>query len=770
MLAFWCASFVSPHVAAAQVGGGAVSGVVLDGSGGAIRGAAVTLSSQGAEPRDTTSDAAGRFLFDRVPESPAKLTVTFKGFAPITMDLGSRRDNLRVVMQPVRVSEALTVFAPLPVASRTTSATRTDTPVRDVPQSVSVVTRDLIADQTMRSMADVVRYMPGVGMAQGEGHRDAPIFRGSTSTADFYVDGVRDDVQYLRDLYNVERVEAIKGPNGMIFGRGGVGGVINRVTRQADWAPTQEFVVQGGSWDHRRVAGDLGHAVSPRVAVRLTGMYEDSGTYRNSTDLERYGLNPTVAFALGARTTLRAGFERFHDERTTDRGVPSFQGRPLATHPSTFFGNPRLSTASITVDAFSSSFEHNFAGGVTLRNRLAYADYDKYYQNVFPGSVNAGGTLVRLEGYSSGTGRQNLFNQTDVILTRQTGRFRHTLVAGMELSRQETDNLRLTAFFDSVSPGTTFVTVPVSDPTTSLPVEFRAAGNDANNHGVAKAAAVYAQDQIELSERVEAIVGLRYDRFRVDLRDRRTNADLRGDDGLLSPRLALVYKPRPPVSLYASYALSHLPRAGEQLASLTVSNQALEPEQFRNYEVGAKWDIAPALSFTAAVYRLDRGNVAVADPLNPGVSHLVDAQRTRGVEIDLNGRLSPRWVIVGGYAYQDGEITRALSSSVPAGARLAQVPSHSVALWNRFDVTRTWGVGLGVISRGDSFVATDNTVVLPGFTRVDAALFFTPLGRLRAQVNIENLFDEDYYASAHSNNNIMPGSPRAVRVAVTTRF
>jgi catecholate siderophore receptor len=310
----------------------------------------------------------------------------------------------------------------------------------------------------------------------------------------------------------------------------------------------------------------------------------------------------------------------------------------------------------------------------------------------------------------------------------------------------------------------------VSDPTTSLPVEFRAAGNDANNHGVAKAAAVYAQDQIELSERVEAIVGLRYDRFRVDLRDRRTNADLRGDDGLLSPRLALVYKPRPPVSLYASYALSHLPRAGEQLASLTVSNQALEPEQFRNYEVGAKWDIAPALSFTAAVYRLDRGNVAVADPLNPGVSHLVDAQRTRGVEIDLNGRLSPRWVIVGGYAYQDGEITRALSSSVPAGARLAQVPSHSVALWNRFDVTRTWGVGLGVISRGDSFVATDNTVVLPGFTRVDAALFFTPLGRLRAQVNIENLFDEDYYASAHSNNNIMPGSPRAVRVAVTTRF
>ena len=635
--------FLVPTLSAAQASPATISGTVVDASGGAIAGAVITLRLPGSAERTAVSDAAGRFAFTGVPRSSGRLTVTFTGFTPATLTVDAPLDTVRVVLQPVPVTQAVTVRAPVLTASRITSAMRTDVPLRDVPQSVSVVTRDLIADQTMRSMADVVRYMPGVGMAQGEGHRDAAIFRGNTSTADFYVDGMRDDVQYLRDLYNVERVEAIKGPNGMVFGRGGVGGVINRVTRQADWTPAQEFSVQGGSWGHRRLTGDVGTAVSPRVAVRLTGMYENSETYRNDADLERYGLNPTVAFALGPRTTFRTGYEHFHDDRTTDRGVPSFQGRPLATDASTFFGNPDISRADITVNAVSSTLEHSFGSGVLLRNRLAYGDYDKYYQNVFPGPVNAAGTTVRLEGYSSGTQRQNLFNQTDVILSRQTGRLQHTLVAGVELGRQQTDNRRLTAFFDSIGPNSPFVTVPVSDPTTTLPVGFRAAGSDADNRGVATAVGVYAQDQIGLSPQLEAIVGLRYDRFQVDLRDNRAAADLRGEDSLLSPRAALVYKPRAPISFYASYALSYLPRAGEQLASLNPTNQALDPEEYRNYEVGAKWDIVPALSFTAAVYRLDRGNVVVPDPLNPGVSHLVDAQRTSGVEIDLRGRLSPRW-------------------------------------------------------------------------------------------------------------------------------
>jgi catecholate siderophore receptor len=287
---------------------------------------------------------------------------------------------------------------------------------------------------------------------------------------------------------------------------------------------------------------------------------------------------------------------------------------------------------------------------------------------------------------------------------------------------------------------------------------------------VATTAAVYVQDQVQLSPQLQAIVGARYDTFHVDLLDHRTAAEFRGDDGLVSPRAALVYKPIVPVSTYVSYTLAYLPRAGEQLASLSLSNQALEPESFRNYEVGAKWEINQQVSFTTAVYRLDHGNVVVRDPVDPTVSHLVDAERTTGVELELSGQLTPAWTVQGGYAYQDGEITASLSSTVRAGARLPQVPRHSFSLWNKYDLSARWAVGLGVTSQSDRFVATDNTVVLPAYSRTDAAVFFTVTDGIRAHVNLENVFDERYFWSAHNNNNIAPGSPRAVRVALTTRF
>jgi len=734
-----------------------------------MSGAAVTLRIAGRERR-TTTDSVGNFFFDGISAGPSTLTVTFAGFAQFTMNLDGPRADLRIVLQPVPVTEAITVLAPAVTSLRTTTATRTDTPLRDVPQSISIVTRQLIADQTMQNMADVVEYVPGVGMAQGEGHRDAPIFRGNTSTADFLVDGVRDDTQYMRDLYNVERVEVLKGPNGMIFGRGGVGGVINRVTRQADWMPSHELSVEGGSWSHRRLAGDLGHAVNGTVAARVTGVYENSGTYRHAVGLERYGINPTVALALTPNTTLRVGYEFFHDERTTDRGVPSFRGRPLETDPSTFFGSTTLNQARITVNAISSSLDHRFRNGVTFRNRLGYADYNKFYQNLVPGAVNVARTAVALTGYNSGTERQNLFNQTDVTISRRTGEIEHTLLVGTEVGRQVTGNRRLTAFFSSISPTTTSISVPLDTPTTMLPVEFRAAGSDADNHGIATTAAVYVQDQLVLTRQVQAIVGLRYDRFEVDLLDNRTSTKFASADDLVSPRLALVYKPATQVSLYASYARSYLPRAGEQLASLSLSTQALAPENFRNYEVGAKWEINPRLSFTTAVYRMDHGNVVARDSVDPTVSHLVDAERTSGIEIELGGTAFGYWSVHGGYAYQNGTITRSLSSAVLAGSRLGQLPRHTFSFWNKYDISRVIAVGLGIVSRSDSFVATDNTVVLPGFIRVDAGAFFTISPRVRVHVNIENVFDERYFWAAHNNNNIAPGSPRAARVALTTRF
>lgn len=658
-------------------------------------------------------------------------------------------------------------------ADRSVTATKTDTPLVNVPQSISVVTQDVMRDQAMLNMGDVVRYIPGFGMAQGEGNRDAPILRGTASTADFFVDGVRDDVQYFRDLYNVERVEGLKGPNAMIFGRGGSGGLINRVTKQADWNDVGEVSLMLGSWSNRRATADFGRAISDSAAFRITGVYENSDSYRDGVSIERYGVNPTFAFRAGDSTRITLGYEHFKDDRTADRGIPSLGGRPLETDPATFFGDPDQSPTWAKVNAFSALIEHDFGNGALLRNRTRYADYDKFYQNVFPGAVNPANATVAISAYNNLTTRQNLINQTDLTFSVDTGSVTHRFLTGIELADQDTDNFRETGYFPAATAGgaeRTSVSVPLSNPRTNLPLVFRQAATDADNASTAKTAAIYVQDQIEFSPQWQAIVGVRYDNFKVDFHNNRNNSDIDSSDGLVSPRAGLIYKPAEPVSLYASYSIAYVPRAGEQLASLSPTNAAFDPEKFKNFEVGAKWDFTPALSATAAVYRLDRSNVVVPDPADPTRSILVKGQRMKGVELGLAGQITDNWRVIGGYAWQDGEVLQNQSATVRAGATLAQVPSNTFSLWNRYDFSSRWGAGLGALYRSPIYASTDNLVELPGFARFDGAVFFRLSENIDTQLNIENLFDRKYYASAHSNNNITPGSPRAFRFSLNARF
>ncbi|MBX5460089.1 MAG: TonB-dependent siderophore receptor [Steroidobacteraceae bacterium] len=655
------------------------------------------------------------------------------------------------------------------------SLTRTDTPLIDVPLSVSVVTRRMMDDLNVQNIGDAMLYVPGVSMMQGEGNRETPVIRGSSSTGDFFLDGLRDDVQYYRDLYNIDRVEVLKGPNGMLFGRGGVGGVINRVSKQPVWSPVRQLTLQGGSFGNSRISADVGQGVNDRFAFRVNGMYEDSNSYRDSVTLERYGFNPTVSARAGERTQLTFGVEYFHDERVADRGVSSFEGRPLDTDPSTFFGDPAQSPTHTTARMANALVEHQFSDDVVLRNRTRFAHYDKFYQNVYPGPVGDGGTSVQIQAYNNAMERENLFNQTDLTFTLASGSIEHKLLAGLELGRQDTQNLRQTGFFPG---GAQNVIVPVSDPRTTLPVTFRPSGSDADNDGTAKIAALYVQDEIHLSPKWMIVAGVRYDDFQVDLHDNRTGLDFSSDDDLFSPRAGVVFKPWEQMSVYASYGRTHQPRAGDQLSSLSASNESLEPEEFTNYEIGAKWDALPDLSLTAAVFRLQRTNViAPADPNDPAAgSILVDGQRTEGLELGLTGRVTDRWSVIGAYAYQDGEILSDQANNIRRGARLASLPRHTFSLWNRYDLSPAWAVGLGVIHRGDILAATENrvtpasNVTLPHYTRIDAAVYYTISERFRVQLNVENVADEEYFEFAHNNTNITPGSPRVARVVFTANY
>jgi catecholate siderophore receptor len=620
---------------------------VLDATRSAISGATVTATSDGAPTTVTTrTDAQGSF---RLALGPGHYTVRIAaaGFEDdeqaITVP-ATGIESRDFVLPVAGRHETVTVSAPPGYQVQAiSSATRTLTPLRDVPQSVSVATQQLIRDQQMTSMADVVRYLPGIGTHQGENNRDQVIIRGNNSSADFFLDGVRDDVQYYRDLYNLERVEALKGPNAMTFGRGGGGGVINRVTKEARFEPVHEVTLQGGTYARKRVAADVDQPLSDKVALRLNGMYESSDSFRDQVDLARYAVNPTLTFAASDRTKLTLGYEHLHDRRVADRGIPSFQGRPVDIDVATFFGNPDDSHVRASVDLLSAMVEHR-VGPVTVRNRTLFGDYDRSYQNFVPGVVSADQAFVALSAYNNATQRRNVFNQTDVTYAVATGSVRHTLLAGAEIGRQLTDNFRNTGFFDGSA---TSLSVPLASPTIHAPVTFRQSATDADNHLRTNVAAAYVQDQAELSRKVQVLAGVRFDRFDLRYHNNRNGDTLDRVDDLVSPRAGVVFKPATPVSLYGSYGVSYLPSSGDQFSSLTTVTEQVEPEKFQNYEVGLKWDLRPDFSLTAAGYRLDRTNTRSTDPNDPTRIVQTGSQRTNGFELGLSGLVTSAWRIAG---------------------------------------------------------------------------------------------------------------------------
>lgn len=753
----------------AQLPRATLRGRILDPAGAPVVGARITVSREGlASVITTASDKAGEFSLALDP-GDYTLQVRTQGFLEVSRTLTlkeSGAESIEIVLQIAAQRDTVTVSDPDSYrAPLITSGTKTLTPLRDVPQSITVVTREQIKDQQMLSISDVVRYVPGVVAHQGENNRDQIIFRGNSSSADFFLNGVRDDVQYYRDLYNLDRVEVLRGPNAMIFGRGGGGGIINRVTKEAGFTQLREISLLAGSFNNKRITADFNQPFNDKVAIRGNVMYENSKSFRNRVDLERYGINPTLTFAPTKQTRFTFSYERFGDTRVADRGISSFQGRPLDVDISTFFGNPDDSHVRAYVNLGTAAIEHQ-ATKWSIRNRIQFGDYDRYYQNYVPGVVNADRTQVAITAYNNTTQRRNVFNQTDVTYAARTGGIRHTFLGGAEFGRQATENFRNTGFFNNT---TTTFSAPLSNPTISIPVTYRQSATDADNHLRTYIAATYFQDQIELSRYVQVVSGVRVDRFDLRFFNDRNTDRLSRVDNLVSPRAGIIFKPVTELSIYGNYSVSYLPSSGDQFSSLTTITQQVKPEKFSNYEAGVKWDLKRSLALTTAVFRLDRTNTRSTDPNDPTRIVQTGSQRTNGFEFGLSGIITRAWRIAGGYAYQDAFVTSA-TIAARAGARVAQVPHHNFSLWNNYQIISRLGAGLGIIHRSDMFATIDNTIVLPSYTRADLAVFYSITERLRLQMNVENLLDKKYFVNADSNTNISPGYPRAIRVGLTVRF
>lgn len=671
----------------------------------------------------------------------------------------------------------------------TTSGTKTNTPILNVPQAISVVTSEQIADQQIRSVADLVRLTPGLSAGQGEGHRDQVTFRGNNSTADFFVDGLRDDVQYFRSFYNIERVEVHKGPNAMVFGRGGGGGLLNRITKGA----LADTTLIGGALSVDTFGSaygsvDVNVPVANGAALRVNGFYERLDTHRDAFGGDRYAFNPVIGAELSDRVSVQLGYEYVRDSRVIDRGVPSaFAGTlanpaaPVTGFRDAFFGDRSVNQSDLEAHVVSFRSRAELSDSLTLSAQALYGNYDKIYTNVFAATAVrtatsgalAGQNVIGIEAYSDPTQRETLIGQVNAEWRGATGGIEHVLLVGAEYSAQNTDNERINGYFSATAPtaANRRTDILFRDPATIPPVFFIAGPAGNSNRAVSSdldQLSLYIQDQISISDAVDLVAGLRYDRFDLAVTNAFTGATVERQDELWSPRAGLVVKPVPQASLYASWTRSYLPQSGDQFLSLDATSAALEPEKFDNYEIGAKWDIAPGLTGTVAVFRLDRSNTRAAGP-TAGTIVQTGSQRSSGVELSLVGQITPRWQASLGYARIEAEIS-ATTAAAPAGRTVAQVPRDQLTLWNRYDVSDRIGVGLGVYHQSSSFATISNATRLPGYTRVDAALFIEIAEGIDAQINVENIFGEDYFPTAHTDNNISTGAPTNARLTVRFDF
>jgi catecholate siderophore receptor len=683
-------------------------------------------------------------------------------------------------------------------ANSTSVATKTNTPLVDIPQSLSVITKDFIRDQAPLGLTDVTRYVPGVAVHQGEGNRDELVIRGVDSSANFFVNGFRDDVQYFRDLYNAQSVEVLKGPAALTFGRGAGGGLLNRTLKEADGRQVYEATAQTGSWNDRRFTLDAGQAINENVAVRLNAFYEGTDTFRDFGQIERYGINPTVTLKPNDTTKIRLSYEYFHDERTADRGNPSqalSATAPSSTrfNPATpfapngdfsvFFGSPTLNVALANVQTGMAIIEHDFENGLTVRNGTIAADYKKFYQNVYPangvlgGAVNPADTAVNLGAYQHHTDRDNVFNQTDFVYKTSTGPALHTIAFGTEFGQQTGVDIRNTGDFPN---GTNTIVANPFAPTYFGPVTFIHHFTGVNADGVTtpdsnssyrlNVSSAYVRDTVEITRWLQLIGGVRFDRFDMSALDMNTGIRRNRVDDTASPQAAVIIKPMENMSVYTTYSVSYLPASGDQFSALTDGTLILQPQKFVNTEVGFKWNIYPKLLFSTAVYNLDRTNQPIADGNNPGFFFPSGSTQVRGYEASLTGYVTNEWQSSLAYAYTDARITSATSTTVVPGNRVQLVPYNQFAWWNRYQIDASWGAGLGIIYFGDSFASSDDTVRLPGFVRFDTALYLKIDQNWSAQLNIENLFNKGYWASADGNNNISPGASRTFRVSARARF
>lgn len=685
--------------------------------------------------------------------------------------------------------------------SQTASSDKFTAPLLDTPKSVTVVSSDVIAQTGAVSLTDALRTVPGITIGAGEGGNpvgDNLFIRGYNAQTDTYIDGIRDAGSQSREVFNLEQVEVVKGPNSAYGGRSSAGGGVNLVSKTAQAYDFNGASVGLGTDKYKRITGDLNRNIGNNSAFRLNVMaHENDVPGRNVVGGNRWGVAPTVTFGLTGPDRAIISLYHLTSHEIPDTGIPfnnpfssganmakNGNGTPFGVDRKTFYGLANRDFRDTKSDVGTIDLRHEFGPTLALRNVTRYGKSNNDYVWTQPddskGNTVLYGTVWR-RANTRATETRTFANVTSLTGEAFTAGLKHSFNAGVEFDRETTDraayvftpgtNNPLTGTFTCPTSGaeTLYNCTTLVNPNPNDPWVYTRSLSGALTHVSTKTKAVYAFDTIEIDPQWLLNLGLRWDDFQstLDTLPTATTAAAHAvvDTSFVSTQAGIVYKPAKNGSVYLSFASSATPPGndgGDGLDGLTAAVQNLQPQRSRNIELGTKWDLLPGgrLSLTGALFKSTMNNARVTAP--DGTTQNVGRKQVQGVELGFSGKLSPAWTVFGGYTWLDAEIadngyTNTGTTAAPIwtaspfnGNRFPSTPKHSASLWTSYAFTKDFTAGFGMSAMSKVYANVNNNKWAPGYARFDAMASYALNKDISLQLNLQNLTDKLYFDKVSS--------------------
>lgn len=698
-------------------------------------------------------------------------------------------------------------------------------PLLDTPKSVTVITSEVISQTGAVSLTDALRTVPGITIGAGEGGNpvgDNLFIRGYNAQSDTYIDGIRDSGSQSREIFALEQIEVVKGPNSAYGGRSSAGGGINLVSKTPKAENFFNASVGAGSAEYRRVTADVNRIISDDVAVRLNVMGHDAHVAgRNEVHGDRWGVAPSIAFGMNSNTKVNLGYYHMESDELPDTGIPfnnpfstganvakNGDGTPISVPRDTFYGLVNRDFRKTQSDIGTIDVRHEFANGMVFRNVTRYGQTDNDYVWTQPddskGNVALYGTVWR-RANTRVTSTDSLANATSLTGSFVAAGIKHSYTGGVEISREETDRSSYLFAPGTNNPLTGTTTCPTSgaatlynctttvNPNPLDPWAYTASVSPARTNVVSNSRSAYLFDTVEFTPKWLLNVGLRWDDFRTTMNvpayvlsgvtTQAQRAEVNAD--FTNYQAGLVYKPSTNSSVYVSYGTSSTPPGndgGDGLDAISTTVQNLAPQDSKNYELGTKWEVLPGgrLSLSGALFKSEMNNARVTAP--DGTTQNVGQKTMKGVELGISGNITKEWQVFGGYTYLDGKVAN--NGFVNTGTTAAPVyapspyngnvfpttPKNSASLWTSYAVMPGLLVGGGVNYVSKVYANINNTKFAPGYSRFDAMASYEVNRHIALQLNVQNLGDKTYFDRVSSPHYAGVGAGRSATLTANFKY